>query len=111
MIVTPRTRSAASCSTDGGQTLRTGCCAPGLPRSGRPPGGKHPDRHPRQEYWAEGGLARYAVGVAGPDFDGDIEDAPLWAGESCTVVNDIMPAEQIVRDLAAEAEAELGQTP
>ena len=25
---------------------------------------------------------RYAVGVAGPDFDGDIEDAPLWAGES-----------------------------
>jgi nitronate monooxygenase len=50
---------------------------------------------------------RYAVGVAGPDFDGDIDDAPLWAGESCTVVNDIKPAAQIVRDLLAEAEAAL----
>ena len=51
---------------------------------------------------------RYAVGVAGPDFDGDIDDAPLWAGESCTVVNDIKPAALIVRDLAAGAQASLG---
>jgi NAD(P)H-dependent flavin oxidoreductase YrpB (nitropropane dioxygenase family) len=51
---------------------------------------------------------RYAVGVAGPDFDGNIEDAPLWAGESCAVVTDIRPAAQIVRDLVAEAEAALG---
>jgi NAD(P)H-dependent flavin oxidoreductase YrpB (nitropropane dioxygenase family) len=54
---------------------------------------------------------RYAVGVAGPDFDGDIDDAPLWAGESCTIVNDIKPAAQIVRDLVTDAEAALGQSP
>ena len=50
---------------------------------------------------------RYAVGSASPDFDGDIEYAPLWAGESCTVVNDIKPAGEIVRDLVREAEAAL----
>lgn len=42
---------------------------------------------------------RYASGTAAPDFDGDIEYAPLWAGESCSVVNDIKPAADIVRDL------------
>jgi len=50
---------------------------------------------------------RYAIGVATPDFDGDIEYAPLWAGESCSVVNDIKPAAQIVRDLIRQAEAAL----
>jgi len=47
---------------------------------------------------------RYAVGMATPDFDGDVEYAPLWAGESCSVVNDIKPAGEIVRDLVREAE-------
>ena len=50
---------------------------------------------------------RYAVGTAPPDFDGDVEYAPLWAGESCTVVNDIKPAGEIVRDLVRDAEAAL----
>jgi nitronate monooxygenase len=50
---------------------------------------------------------RYAIGVASPDFDGDIEYAPLWAGESCGVVNDIKPAAEIVRDLARDADAAL----
>jgi nitronate monooxygenase/enoyl-[acyl-carrier protein] reductase II len=48
---------------------------------------------------------RYAVGVAGPDFDGDLDYAPLWAGESCSVVNDVKPAGEIVRELARAAEA------
>ena len=47
------------------------------------------------------GLRRVCAGV---------DDAPLWAGESCTVVNDIKPAAQIVRDLVAGAEAALGQS-
>jgi NAD(P)H-dependent flavin oxidoreductase YrpB (nitropropane dioxygenase family) len=50
---------------------------------------------------------RYSVGTAPPDFDGDIEYAPLWAGESCSVVNDIKPAAQIISDLVREAEAVL----
>jgi nitronate monooxygenase len=51
---------------------------------------------------------RYAVGVATADFDGDIEYAPLWAGESCSVVNDLKPTATIVRDLVHDAEAALG---
>ncbi len=46
---------------------------------------------------------RYAVGMATPEFDGDIEYAPLWAGESCSVVNDIKPAGEIVKDLVRDA--------
>lgn len=52
---------------------------------------------------------RYAIGTVPPDFDGDIDYAPLWAGESCTVVNDIKPAGEIVRDLVREAEGTLEQ--
>ena len=84
--------------------------------AGRPPPGQRPGEGTpigtvtlssgQQADWP-----RYAVGVAGPDFDGDIDDAPLWAGESCTVVHDIKPAAQIVSDLVAEAEAALGQPP
>jgi len=84
--------------------------------AGRPPPGKRPgEGTPIGTLVRSSGekLAwpRYAVGVAGPDFDGDIDDAPLWAGQSCTVVNDIKPAAQIVGDLVAEAEAALRQPP
>jgi len=44
-----------------------------------------------------------------PDFDGDPEYAPMWAGESCSVVNDIKPAATIVRDLVREAETALAE--
>jgi nitronate monooxygenase len=84
--------------------------------AGRPPPGKRPGEGTsigtvvtssgRKTDWP-----RYAVGVAGPDFDGDIDDAPLWAGQSCAVVNDIKPAAQIVRDLTLEAEAALARPP
>jgi NAD(P)H-dependent flavin oxidoreductase YrpB (nitropropane dioxygenase family) len=46
---------------------------------------------------------RYAVGVATVDFEGDIEYAPLWAGESCGVVNELKPAAAIVRDLVVDS--------
>jgi nitronate monooxygenase/enoyl-[acyl-carrier protein] reductase II len=47
--------------------------------------------------------------MATPDFDGDLDYAPLWAGESCSVVNDVKPAGQIVRDLVRDAEAGLAE--
>jgi nitronate monooxygenase len=50
---------------------------------------------------------RYSVGTAPPDFDGDIEYAPLWAGMSVDVVNDIQPASEIIRSLVRDAEAAL----
>ena len=80
--------------------------------AGRPPPGERPGegtsigkrRLPSGEVqeWP-----RYAVGMMPPDFEGDTEYAPLWAGESCSVVNDIKPAGQIVRDLVREAEEAL----
>jgi NAD(P)H-dependent flavin oxidoreductase YrpB (nitropropane dioxygenase family) len=48
---------------------------------------------------------RYSVGSPLASFDGDIEDAPLWAGESVDFVAGVSPAGEIVRSLAAEAAA------
>jgi NAD(P)H-dependent flavin oxidoreductase YrpB (nitropropane dioxygenase family) len=50
---------------------------------------------------------RYATGAAGPEFEGDLDYAPLWAGESVDVVNDVRPAGEIVRDLVRNAETAL----
>jgi NAD(P)H-dependent flavin oxidoreductase YrpB (nitropropane dioxygenase family) len=85
--------------------------AAGRPRSGQRPGegtsiGKRLSGYGRLVDWP-----RYGSGVAGPEFDGDIEYAPLWAGESCSVVNDIKPAGQIVRDLVRDAERSLAESP
>lgn len=55
---------------------------------------------------------RYAgAGTPKPDFEVDIEYAPLWAGESVDVVNDILPAGEIVRCLARQAERALAEPP
>jgi nitronate monooxygenase/enoyl-[acyl-carrier protein] reductase II len=50
---------------------------------------------------------RYAVGAVPPTFEGDLERVPLLVGESCSVVNDIKPAAQIVEDLVRDAEGSL----
>jgi NAD(P)H-dependent flavin oxidoreductase YrpB (nitropropane dioxygenase family) len=54
---------------------------------------------------------RYAVGSALATFVGDIDYAPLWAGESVEVVNDILPAGEIVRRLVKGAERALAGAP
>lgn len=54
-------------------------------------------------------VPRYASFLPTPAFDGDIEYAPLWAGESCGRVNEIKPAGQIVRDVVREAEAVIAE--
>ena len=79
--------------------------------AGRPPPGDRPgegtpigtNRRP----WGDYQWPRYATGMVTPDFDGDPEYAPMWAGESCSVVDDVKPAADIVRDLVREAEAAL----
>ena len=80
--------------------------------AGRPPSGSRPREGTsigkrtmstgEVEEWP-----RYAIGSPPPDFDGDIEYTPLWAGESCSVVNEIKPAADIVRDLVRDAEVAL----
>jgi len=54
-------------------------------------------------------VPRYAVFPAMPGFTGDLERTALYAGESCTLINDIKPAAQIVQDVVREAEAVLAQ--
>ena len=84
--------------------------------AGRPPPGQRPgEGTPIGSFRGPAGelvpWPRYAVGVATADFDGDVEYAPLWAGESCSVVNDLKPAATIVRDLVRDAEAAMAGSP
>jgi nitronate monooxygenase len=83
--------------------------------AGRPPPGARPGEGTpigtQRRAWGDYQWPRYAPGMVTPDFDGDPEYAPMWAGESCGVVNDIKPAAAIVRDLAREAEAVLARAP
>ncbi len=77
--------------------------------AGRPPSGSRPGEGEsigRKGFFLGSVVEwpRYATGMATSDFDGDVEYAPLWAGESCSVVNDIKPAGEIVADLVREAD-------
>lgn len=83
--------------------------------AGRPPSGSRPAEGSSigTRRVSSGELVdwpRYAVGMATPDFTGDLEYAPLWAGESCSVVHQVEPAGEIVRELARDAEAALEAT-
>jgi nitronate monooxygenase/enoyl-[acyl-carrier protein] reductase II len=49
-------------------------------------------------------MVKYMVFPPLSGFTGDIDDAVLYAGESCSLVHDIKPAAQIVRDVVREAE-------
>jgi nitronate monooxygenase len=52
-------------------------------------------------------LPRYHIFMPLEGFEGDMDYAALYAGQSCSLVKDIKPAAEIVRDLAAGAEAAL----
>jgi len=77
--------------------------AAGRPRSGERPGEGTSIGRRRVASGAVVDWPRYASGMATVGFDGDLDYAPLWAGESCSVVNDIKPAGEIVRDLVRDA--------
>ncbi len=77
--------------------------AAGRPASGGRPGeGEVIGTMPLADTTIE--VRRYAVFPPMPGFTGDIEYAALYAGESCSLVNDIKPAGQIVHDLVHAAE-------
>lgn len=79
--------------------------------AGRPASGKRPgdgtaigvDHRP----WGDVEIKRYAPFMLSPSFEGRSEYAPIWAGESCGLVNDVKPAGDIVRDIVREAEQTL----
>jgi len=52
-------------------------------------------------------IKRYSAFMTTPSFHGDLEEAPLWAGESVALVHDIRAAGEIVTTMMAEAEAAL----
>jgi NAD(P)H-dependent flavin oxidoreductase YrpB (nitropropane dioxygenase family) len=49
-------------------------------------------------------MVKYMVFPPLTGFTGDIDNTVLYAGESCSLVHDIKPAAQIVRDVVREAE-------
>lgn len=49
-------------------------------------------------------LPRYGVFMPLQGFEGDLEHAALYCGQSCALVNDILPAAQIVHDLVQTAD-------
>jgi nitronate monooxygenase/enoyl-[acyl-carrier protein] reductase II len=76
--------------------------------AGRPPSGSRPGEGEIIGRMTVDGtmtdVPRYFVGNPMTDFDGDMEYAALYAGESCDLVNDVKPAMVIVRDVVREAE-------
>jgi nitronate monooxygenase len=80
--------------------------------AGRPPSGRRPKQDVpigiRHRPWGgDDEWPRYASGMIPPDFEGDPDYGPMWAGTSVDVIHDIKPAAAIVRDLVREAEAAL----
>jgi nitronate monooxygenase len=79
--------------------------------AGKPPVGKRPGEGEvigtRHESWGDFPWYRYGVGMVTPTFEGDVEYAVMWAGQSTSVIREVRPAGDIVRDLAREAEAAL----
>ena len=75
--------------------------------AGRPPSGQRPGEGTiigrRTGQWAIE-VQKYQSTTATPEFEGDVESLPYWAGHSCSLVHDIKPAADIVRDLVREAE-------
>jgi NAD(P)H-dependent flavin oxidoreductase YrpB (nitropropane dioxygenase family) len=80
--------------------------------AGRPPSGKRPGEGTTigtiKYAWSDvQPWTRYSSGMMVPTFEGNPELAPMWAGESCSVVKQIKPAGEIVRELARDAAAAL----
>jgi nitronate monooxygenase len=82
--------------------------------AGQPPIGKRPGEGEvigtQHLPWGDAKWLRYGAGMLAPTFDGDPEDAVMWAGESVDQVTSVKPAGEIVRQLAREAAAELAAT-
>lgn len=82
--------------------------------AGRPaPGARPHEGEPIGVYETEARgpieVPRYASFMLTPRFDGDVELGPMWAGESVSLVDEILPAGDIVLRLAADADAALAR--
>ena len=77
--------------------------------AGRPPSGQRPGEGTIVGHYSVAGqvidVRKYGIDPPMANFEGDIEQAALYCGQSCSLVNDIRPAAEIVQDLARQAEA------
>ena len=76
--------------------------------AGRPPTGQRPGEGTSVGSRTRAGetreIPKYASVTPTPEYTSDLEYLPFWAGQSCGLIHDIKPAEQIVRDVVQEAE-------
>ncbi|MBA3383562.1 MAG: nitronate monooxygenase [Actinobacteria bacterium] len=81
--------------------------------AGMPPSGERPGEGETigalHRPWGELEISRWTSFMATPWFEGDLEFAPLWAGESVELVHEILPAGEVVRRIAAEADEVLAR--
>jgi nitronate monooxygenase len=77
-------------------------------RAGRPPTGQRPHEGEAIGEMHFGNLSmpvpRYAAFPAGTGFRGEVEKTALYAGQSCGLVNDLLPAADIVAQVAEQAD-------
>ncbi len=82
-------------------------------RAGRPESGKRPGegetiiRFQRADVNAP--LVKYTVMPPADYIEGDLAALPFYAGQSCSLIREILPAGEIVRRIAAEAQAVIEQ--
>jgi nitronate monooxygenase len=79
--------------------------------AGRPAPGARPGEGDTLATRGGGAIRRYASATPGLDAKGDIEALSLWAGQGVAEVRAETPAAEIVREIAAEAEAVLAGLP
>lgn len=81
--------------------------------AGRPPSGERPHEGEAIGFhrapYREEEVRRYRSFMMTPWFDGDVELGPLWAGESAALVDAVLPAGEIVRRIAADADEVLAR--
>ncbi|HKM99758.1 MAG TPA: nitronate monooxygenase [Candidatus Binataceae bacterium] len=77
-------------------------------RAGRPPTGKRPGEGESIGKMTHAGIevltVKYSVTSPANSFEGDIEELPLYAGMSVSLVREKLPAGEIVRRIAGEAQ-------
>jgi nitronate monooxygenase len=76
--------------------------------AGRPPSGQRAGAGTtiasRTRAGKQQDIEKYSSVTMTPEYTGDLEYFPLWAGQSADLVKDVKPAGQIVRDIMREAE-------
>jgi len=81
--------------------------AAGQPPPGQRPGEGTPIGTTRRADGTTVEIVRYGANMPTASFNGDIDLAALWCGESAALVNDVKPAGDIVREIARDADTVL----